>query len=148
MAINELTFAIVSDSFRRKARMVAPTLEEYVASLYNAGIGKNKIRNLLLGELGEQNIFAPIRKAFASIAEINLERTRQETRERLLRDVLPQSQQYSWVLDSAKEHCEDCLDRANREPMTWEEWELIGLPKAGTTQCNFRCGCELVAVKS
>ena len=148
MALNELTFAIVSDSFRRSARKVAPTLEEYITSLYNSGLDKSAIRNLLLGARGEELIFAPIRNAFGYAASTNLERVRQETRERVLKESLPENQLYRWVLGPVRtEHCEDCLDRDGREPMTWAEWELIGIPKAGTTACNVNCNCSLEPVK-
>ena len=143
MALNEIVFSVISDSFRRSARRVAPTLEEYIVSLYNAGIDKDAIRNLLMGERGEELIFGPIRNAFSYAASTNLERARQETRERVLRGNLPENQLYRWVLDPGVEHCEDCLERADREPMTWAEWELIGIPKAGTTQCNINCYCAL-----
>lgn len=147
MALNELVLSIVSESFRNSARRVAPTLEEYILSLYNGGLDKDSIRNLLLGPRGEELIFGPLQRAFGYTAGVNVERTRQQTRADIFKSEIP-DKLLRWELDPGKEHCEDCIDRATREPMTMGEWELIGTPGAGTTKCNINCWCKLTPVKS
>ena len=43
----------------------------------------------------------------------------------------------AWVLDpETKEHCDDCLSHASDEPKTFAEWEVIGLPGSGNTECG------------
>jgi hypothetical protein len=58
-----------------------------------------------------------------------------------------QEQKLTWVLDpSVTEHCDTCLEREGYEPMTFAEWEAIGLPGAGTTDCDGYCKCTLTEV--
>lgn len=148
MALNSIILAIVSESFRNSARRAAPTIEEYIVSLYNGGLDANGIKAILLGPRGEELIFGPLRRAFGYTASKNMERTRQETRDRIFNERLGSSQLYSWILGPVQtEHCEDCLDRAARGAMTMREWELIGVPKSGTTKCNVNCNCKLNPVK-
>jgi len=53
---------------------------------------------------------------------------------------------YKWVLENnVKNHCEDCLAREG-QVNTFRDWETIGLPGAGTTECDYHCMCELVEV--
>ncbi len=55
---------------------------------------------------------------------------------------------FAWVLDARAKHCADCLDMAEMEPMTIEEWEQqgVGLPREGGTICNVGCKCNLEPV--
>jgi hypothetical protein len=49
-----------------------------------------------------------------------------------------------WVLDpEAIEHCGDCLRNADSEAKTWAEWEAIGIPGMGNTECGNYCKCTL-----
>jgi hypothetical protein len=52
---------------------------------------------------------------------------------------------YTWELDpEAKEHCGDCLERSNMEPRNFQEWESVGLPGLGSTECGEYCKCTLL----
>jgi len=57
-------------------------------------------------------------------------------------------EKFLWVLDSRAKHCGDCLDMAELNPMTISDWEFqgVGLPREGGTQCNVGCKCSLQAV--
>ena len=57
-------------------------------------------------------------------------------------------EKFLWVLDSRAKHCGDCLDMAELNPMTIEDWDFqgVGLPREGGTQCNVGCKCSLQAV--
>lgn len=57
-------------------------------------------------------------------------------------------EKFLWVLDSRAKHCGDCLDMAELNPMTIADWEFqgVGLPREGGTQCNVGCKCSLQAV--
>lgn len=143
-----ISLEFVQGSLTRRARALAPTLEEYIASLLDAQVPRDVIREMLLGDVGERLIFQPIRKSFGIGAANGLERIRQSARDSIYAERLGKDALYAWTLGPvATEHCEDCLDRAARDPMTMEEWELIGLPKSGTTICNVRCNCDLTPVK-
>ena len=51
---------------------------------------------------------------------------------------------WKWDLDpTAKDHCEDCLKYSLMEPMGFDDWEEIGLPGYGNTQCHRYCRCTL-----
>lgn len=50
-----------------------------------------------------------------------------------------------WELDpTAREHCDTCLRNEAKEPMAIEEWEALGLPGFGNTECGQFCRCTLV----
>lgn len=52
---------------------------------------------------------------------------------------------YTWELDpTAKEHCGDCVERSQEPAQTLAEWEAIGLPGIGNTECDGYCKCTLV----
>lgn len=147
MALNEIILSVISESFRNSARRVAPTIEEYILSLHNGGLDKDAIRNLLLGERGEELIFGPLRRAFGNTASVNTERVRQLTRDRIIKAEGVDTKLFSWELDPGANHCQDCLDRSSRSPMSYREWELIGLPQSGNTLCNIHCYCKLTLSK-
>jgi len=48
-----------------------------------------------------------------------------------------------WVLDPTAEHCDGCLERASRPPMTFVEHETEGLPGSADTECAEYCKCTL-----
>ena len=49
-----------------------------------------------------------------------------------------------WMLDpTAQEHCPDCVRNSESEGMTYADWEQIGLPGAGNTECGAYCKCSL-----
>ncbi len=49
---------------------------------------------------------------------------------------------FKWQ-SAGKNICPDCQDRHGQE-YSWEEWELIGLPKSGFSVCGAYCNCDLV----
>jgi hypothetical protein len=51
---------------------------------------------------------------------------------------------YSWELDpEAREHCGDCVSRSEMDSQTFPEWESLGLPGLGSTECGEYCKCTL-----
>ena len=55
-----------------------------------------------------------------------------------------ENQKLVWVLDpSAKEHCDDCIANEGIDAMTFAEWEAIGIPGSGNTECGEYCKCTL-----
>jgi hypothetical protein len=54
-------------------------------------------------------------------------------------------QMLRWELDpTVIDHCEDCVNNSEMEPQLYEDWESIGLPGFGNTQCGDYCKCTLV----
>lgn len=43
--------------------------------------------------------------------------------------------------------CKGCLDRMG-QTKTFDEWQRIGLPGAGTTPCRYNCRCTLLPVET
>jgi hypothetical protein len=54
----------------------------------------------------------------------------------------PSDTRWTWITTSSGP-CHDCLDRHN-ETKSYDEWEELGLPGAGATECGFHCLCVLV----
>jgi len=127
------------------AEQAALTLEQYITMLAANGMPREQIRALLLSDLSEGGpIFASVKNGFRRAVASNIEDVSNGTLGEMFNKNLGETATYAWILDERiTNHCEDCLERAEREPMVWGEWELIGLPKAGATVCNQNCGCKL-----
>lgn len=55
---------------------------------------------------------------------------------------------FLWALDpTAKEHCSTCLTNSKKNAMSWDDWENIGIPGAGNTDCGAYCKCTLVGAE-
>lgn len=49
-----------------------------------------------------------------------------------------------WTLDpTVKEHCDTCLENADKPAMSFEKWAELGLPGFGNTDCGQYCRCSL-----
>ena len=55
------------------------------------------------------------------------------------------SNQFEWVWEPNAEHCETC-DVRNGQIKSYDDWEQLGLPGAGTTKCTIYCQCTLIPV--
>lgn len=54
-------------------------------------------------------------------------------------------QELKWELDpTARQHCNDCLRLSASPPKKFEQWEAMGLPGFGNTECGQYCKCSLV----
>lgn len=51
---------------------------------------------------------------------------------------------YEWMAVVDSNTCDDCYQRSQMEARSYAEWEKIGLPGAGATQCGQRCRCDIV----
>jgi hypothetical protein len=58
-------------------------------------------------------------------------------------EVAGASDLFEWTLDPTAEHCGDCLANADKEPMSFDEWQAEGLPGMGNTDCGEYCKCSL-----
>jgi len=57
---------------------------------------------------------------------------------------LPQEDLYYWNLDpTVAEHCPTCLANSMRPAMTLNDWQMLGIPGSGTTECGDYCCCAL-----
>lgn len=142
----DIIISAVTGKMNRKARSLAPTIEEYIASLSRAGMTPNAIRDFLLGPDGDRLIFGPIQRAFNTNMRDSLEQARQVAREEVFRKRLSKDREYRWQLGANTNHCPGCLDRAGWEPMVMKSWELVGTPRAAATECSSHCNCSLVPV--
>ncbi len=49
-----------------------------------------------------------------------------------------------WTLDpTVQEHCDTCLSLSTQAARTFAEWEAVGLPGEGNTNCGNYCKCSL-----
>ena len=54
-------------------------------------------------------------------------------------------QMLRWELDpTVREHCPDCLRNASLPSRSYADWEAMGLPGFGNTECTDYCKCTLV----
>jgi hypothetical protein len=56
----------------------------------------------------------------------------------------PLEEKYLWILDpTAEKHCDDCLERETMPAQTMLEWQALGIPGSGVTECGDYCKCLL-----
>lgn len=132
---------------QRRAKRTAATLEEAIGAMYESGMTQEQILTHIFDTTtGRATFLDPIANAFGSSIKDNFQQIRHDTRDTLYAKNLSKDQLYRWELRNIN-NCEGCVARASGEPRTLEEWETVGLPQAGATECGKRCGCELVPVK-
>ena len=56
-----------------------------------------------------------------------------------------ESQWWRWTVEPTAKHCDTCLHRENRVG-TRQQFEAVGLPRAGTTDCDGYCRCHLLPI--
>jgi hypothetical protein len=131
------------------AEKAALTLEQTISTLLDSGMTRAEVRELLMNDLrGDGPVFADLRNGFKKSINGGVQQITQSVRSEVYTQNLEADMLYSWQLSPAADgkHCEDCEERDGREPMTWAEWEAIGIPKAGATVCGGNCYCDLVPV--
>jgi hypothetical protein len=142
----KLIFDVASERTARRARIASLSIEDSIKRLYDGGMSKEDILSFIFDtETGRSQFITPISNAFGDVVSTNLQQIRHATRDAVYKENLPVGQLYQWTLVKDN-NCEDCIARANEDPKTMEEWELVGVPQSGATICNEYCGCELTAV--
>lgn len=118
-------------------------LKKSINQMANSGMSLDQIKATLQNQL-ERGIGAPgeLKKNLRTIvtAEVNEAANQGMYAEYQKAGV----KKYRWVTVSEKP-CPDCLER-HGQVETWEDWELIGLPKSGFSVCQENCKCRLVPV--
>lgn len=114
--------------------------------MYESGMTQEQILTHIFDTTtGRATFLDPIANAFGSSIKDNFQQIRHNTRDTLYAKNLAADTLYQWVLTTGNS-CPGCIDRANSEPRTWAEWEAVGLPQGGATECGLHCGCELKIV--
>ena len=52
---------------------------------------------------------------------------------------------FRWNWEPSAEHCDTCVGRQG-QVKSYEDWEAVGLPGSGTTDCGIYCRCSLEPV--
>ena len=111
-----------------------------VKKLAAAGMGEGEILDYLKRDFDTGGrISGIIRNTFSRTVSETLDWIPQE----MMHAKFPGAKTWTWITVSDDRRCDDCAER-HGESRTWEEWEAIGLPGAGSTVCGDRCRCELV----
>jgi hypothetical protein len=127
-------------SLEASSSRTAVTLEELIARALQTGISKDALREYLLKDLNEGGrIFGEFLNAIKATTDSSI------------RDFSDSGQ---WAEDDSYEvkkwmwiavlinTCPDCLER-HGQIKTMEEWESVGIPRAGFTVCRKHCQCDL-----
>lgn len=141
--------SILIENTLGSAEIPAIRLEDLVRNMRLSGLGDEEIRTRLKEDLRNGGpLFSGFASQFKRSGEQIIERSSQLVTNSIYKSELPRDQEYKWELDDrVTNHCEDCLDRAEWDAMSLEEWELVGIPGSGVTACNLSCYCGLVPVE-
>jgi len=115
------------------------TIEQFIKSKLAGGMGKKEVLELLRRDLFEGGqLFGDFRK--------NIKATQRNGIENFARIPLLEDSTglFDWVGVGDNKICDDCLERNNMEPRTFQEWAAIGLPGEGATVCGKNCRCILM----
>ena len=124
--------------------MTVISLRRFITMQKRSGVAESVIRNNLLTDLREGGqIFGGFRSAFKTTVFNDLKEADNEVSHKAFQEV--RAELYDWFLDPASNTCPDCQMRSEMRARTWNEWEAIGLPQAGTTICGEKCNCRLNA---
>ncbi len=122
-----------------KAIKTASTLEEYIAVRLLQGSTRDSIEKELTDDLDNGGrIFGEFRSAIRATSNGVINRTRDTA---IFSDVGIEDN-FRWVAVLVNT-CPDCLERHGVEH-SYTEWEIIGLPRTGTTVCKENCRCMLL----
>lgn len=122
-----------------KVEKTAITLEEYINLRLSQGVSEKVLEADLLKDLEEGGrIFGEFRNALKSAWAGSTGR---------LRDVgelaeLGLDGLWKWCAVLVNT-CPDCVERHN-QVKTWNEWEMIGLPRTNATVCEQHCKCVVI----
>jgi len=115
------------------------TLSEFIDMARSQGAGEDEIKEYLLNDLENGGrIFGEFRRAIGVTSNGVINRIRDTAQFSRDIDVMV----YRWCAVFINT-CPDCLERHGEEH-SMEEWEKIGLPRAGFTVCRENCKCVLL----
>lgn len=129
------------------AREAGETYERLERELLNAvdalrigGVADDEILRRLSRELEEgTGVFSRFRGEIEGKADRLLNQTSQLSSVETLEDG-----GFAWQLDpTVQEHCGTCLSNSEKGSMPFSDWDTIGLPGMGNTDCGIYCRCSL-----
>jgi len=122
-------------------------VESAVANLAKTGMSKAAIKEKLYADAtAGTGIFSGVKRGIGDIAATGTNKANQAAYNTEM--VTDAEEIYAWVLDpGVKEHCATCLNNAEIPPQPFIEWEAIGVPGAGATDCGEHCQCSLVPLE-
>jgi hypothetical protein len=122
------------------------SLEEYISNEIRSGKDPEELRAELKKDLHEGGeIFGEFREQFKATIKTEVTEVK-NTNQRHSIKWEEGVQLFSWTLDSGAEHCDDCINRSKMHPRPMKEWEIIGIPGEGITECGDHCKCHLEKV--
>jgi hypothetical protein len=116
-------------------------LETLIGTMRASGATDKAIREVLLSDLNSGGrIFGAFRNQFKSIGEFAVGRLSQYGS--YYEMVTAGVKEFKWQ-SAGKNICPDCKAR-HGQTGSWEEFEMMGLPKSGFSVCGGYCNCDLV----
>jgi len=116
-------------------------LKRSITIMANAGMGLEQIKATLLKQI-QEGIGAPgeLKK---NLRDIVVTGVNEAVNQAMYAEYKSAGvSRWRWVTVSAKP-CPDCAER-HGQVETWEDWEILGLPKSGFSICQEKCKCRLV----
>lgn len=118
-------------------------LRKTVTSMTNAGMSIEEIKKVLNKHSEEgTGPFGVFKKGLKSVVSSNVSEAANQAAYAEFQSA--GVKKYRWI--TVSEHpCPDCAER-HGQIESWEDWELMGLPKSGFSVCQENCKCRLVPV--
>ena len=107
------------------------------------GVSPEEVNRILLADI--KNNAGEFKKLTGTLgAQIDkaLGQTAMDTSNEAVRDV---ADQFEWTWEPQADHCATC-EEYNGQVKSYDEWEALGLPGAGLTDCGVYCKCTLMPI--
>lgn len=126
------------------------SIDDYVSAvqskaqdMISRGIDPAEVRKLVMADIANNTgDFKQLTGTLGSQVDKALGQTALDTSNEAVKGL---TKQFEWVWEPGASHCETCEER-NGKVKSFDDWESIGLPGAGTTDCGIYCKCTLMPV--
>lgn len=126
-------------SLKAASERTSLTVEEFIQKLAIAKVPKAEIKRLLLDDLKNNGrIFSEYRNAIKATSEGTIGKVSTDA----YLSEFGTEIQYTWIAALVRT-CKDCLPRHGKIK-SFDQWEVIGLPRTGWSVCRENCQCVLI----
>ena len=141
----ERAMTIVLSNMTNEAEKLSLDLASLIRRMKVSGMSAEAIEARLLQDLQEGGrIFGDFRRAFKANVRYGIE----ESGRGSVVEMFPDTRLWDWLGIADNVMCDTCRRNHFDVPKTYEEWQRVGLPGAGNTECQENCRCTLIPAGS
>jgi hypothetical protein len=134
----------LEQSLNRSIDDYVTAVQTRAGDLISRGVSPEEVKKMLLADVKNgAGDFQALQGVIGSQIDKALGQTAMDVSNEAIKDL---ADQFEWLWEPNAKHCDTCQER-NGEVKSYDEWEALGLPGVGTTDCGVYCKCTLVPVQ-